>query len=45
MEMMAVDPLTRVIAPRLWAGIIAMPILAAIFSAVASWVVIWWVYH
>lgn len=34
MEMMAVDPLSRVIAPRLWAGIIAMPILAAIFSAV-----------
>jgi phospholipid/cholesterol/gamma-HCH transport system permease protein len=34
MEMMAVDPLSRVIAPRLWAGIIAMPVLAAIFSAV-----------
>lgn len=33
MEMMAVDPLQRVIAPRFWAGIIAMPILAAIFSA------------
>ena len=35
MEMMAVNPLHRVIAPRLWAGIIAMPLLAAIFSAVA----------
>ena len=34
MEMMAVDPLKVVIAPRLWAGIISMPILAAIFSAV-----------
>lgn len=34
MEMMAVDPLARVLAPRLWGGIIAMPILAAIFSAV-----------
>ncbi|WP_084285655.1 lipid asymmetry maintenance ABC transporter permease subunit MlaE [Polynucleobacter kasalickyi] len=34
MEMMAVDPLSRVLAPRLWGGIIAMPILAAIFSAV-----------
>ena len=34
MEMMAVDPLTRVVAPRLWAGIIAMPVLATIFSAV-----------
>jgi len=33
MEMMAVDPLRRVIAPRFWAGVIAMPILAAIFSA------------
>jgi phospholipid/cholesterol/gamma-HCH transport system permease protein len=35
MEMMAVDPLKRVIAPRLLAGVIAMPILATIFSAVA----------
>jgi phospholipid/cholesterol/gamma-HCH transport system permease protein len=34
MEMMAVDPLTRVLAPRFWAGVIAMPILAAVFSAV-----------
>jgi len=34
MEMMAVDPLRRVIAPRFMAGIVAMPILAAIFSAV-----------
>ncbi len=34
MEMMAVDPLRRVIAPRFLAGIIAMPLLAAIFSAV-----------
>lgn len=34
MEMMAVDPLRRVIAPRFWAGVVAMPILAAIFSAV-----------
>lgn len=34
MEMMAVDPLARVLAPRLWGGIIAMPMLAAIFSAV-----------
>ena len=34
MEMMAVDPIARVIAPRFWAGVIAMPILAAIFSAV-----------
>jgi phospholipid/cholesterol/gamma-HCH transport system permease protein len=34
LEMMAVDPLATVIAPRMWAGIIAMPLLAAIFSAV-----------
>lgn len=35
MEMMAVDPLHRVIAPRFWAGFISMPILATIFSAIA----------
>ncbi len=34
MEMMAVDPLQRVVAPRLLAGIIAMPLLAGIFSLV-----------
>jgi phospholipid/cholesterol/gamma-HCH transport system permease protein len=34
MEMMAVDPLHRVVAPRLLAGLISMPLLAAIFSAV-----------
>lgn len=34
LEMMAVDPLRRIIAPRLWAGIISMPLLALIFSAV-----------
>jgi len=34
MEMMAIDPLRYVVAPRFWAGIISMPILAAIFSAV-----------
>jgi phospholipid/cholesterol/gamma-HCH transport system permease protein len=34
MEMMAVDPLQRVVAPRLLAGIFAMPLLAVIFSAV-----------
>lgn len=34
MEMMAVNPLTRILAPRLWAGIIAMPVLATIFSAI-----------
>lgn len=34
MEMMAVSPVARVIAPRFWAGVIAMPILAALFSMV-----------
>ncbi|QGX40674.1 lipid asymmetry maintenance ABC transporter permease subunit MlaE [Permianibacter aggregans] len=34
MEMMAVDPLRRVIAPRLWAGFIALPLLTAIFNVV-----------
>jgi phospholipid/cholesterol/gamma-HCH transport system permease protein len=34
MEMMAVNPLQRVIAPRFWAGVVAMPVLAALFSAV-----------
>ena len=34
MEMMAVDPLARVVAPRFLGGIIAMPLLAAIFSMV-----------
>ncbi|MCP4411833.1 MAG: lipid asymmetry maintenance ABC transporter permease subunit MlaE [Gammaproteobacteria bacterium] len=35
MEMMAVNPIHRVLAPRFFAGIIAMPLLAAVFSAVA----------
>jgi len=34
MEMMAVDPIARVIGPRFWGGVISMPLLAAIFSAV-----------
>jgi phospholipid/cholesterol/gamma-HCH transport system permease protein len=32
MEMMAVDPLARVIAPRFWGGVLSMPLLAAMFS-------------
>ncbi|MDH3355036.1 MAG: lipid asymmetry maintenance ABC transporter permease subunit MlaE [Chromatiales bacterium] len=34
MEMMAVDPIKRVLAPRFVAGLISLPILAMIFSAV-----------
>src|SRR5450830_2114761 len=33
MEMMAVDPIARIVAPRFWAGVISMPLLAAMFSA------------
>lgn len=35
MEMMAVDPIQRVIAPRLWGGFISMPLLTIIFNAMA----------
>ncbi len=35
MEMMAVDPLWRIVSPRLWAGFISMPILMVIFNMVA----------
>jgi phospholipid/cholesterol/gamma-HCH transport system permease protein len=34
MEMMAVDPVRRVLVPRFWGGVLAMPMLTAIFSAV-----------
>ncbi len=33
MDMMAVDPIARVVAPRFWGGVISMPLLAAMFSA------------
>lgn len=42
MEMMAVDPIERVLAPRFWAGVFTLPLLAAMFSAtgvVGGWVV------
>ncbi|MBP6483917.1 MAG: lipid asymmetry maintenance ABC transporter permease subunit MlaE [Rhodoferax sp.] len=42
MEMMAVDPIQRVLAPRFWAGVVTMPLLAAVFSAmgvIGGWVV------
>lgn len=35
MEMMAVDPIRRVISPRFWGGLIAMPLLTIIFNMVA----------
>lgn len=37
LEMIGVDPLRRIIAPRFWAGFISMPLLAIIFSAVGIW--------
>ncbi len=42
MEMMAVDPVQRILAPRFWAGVIVMPLLAAVFSAmgvIGGWAV------
>ena len=42
MEMMAVDPVRRIIAPRFWAGVIVLPLLTAVFNAVGimgGWVV------
>ncbi|HET7775579.1 MAG TPA: lipid asymmetry maintenance ABC transporter permease subunit MlaE, partial [Azospira sp.] len=33
MDMMAVNPMARVVAPRFWGGVISMPLLAALFSA------------
>jgi phospholipid/cholesterol/gamma-HCH transport system permease protein len=42
MEMMAVDPVKRILAPRFLGGLIAMPLLAAVFSAVGiigGWIV------
>jgi phospholipid/cholesterol/gamma-HCH transport system permease protein len=42
MEMMAVDPVQRILAPRFWAGVFVMPLLASVFCAVGilgGWVV------
>lgn len=33
MDMMAVNPMARIVAPRFWGGVITMPFLAALFSA------------
>ena len=37
LEMIGVDPLKYIIAPRLWAGFISMPLLSAIFTVVGIW--------
>ena len=42
MEMMAIDPVKRILAPRFWGGIIALPLLSAVFSAlgiIGGWAV------
>ncbi|WP_287880330.1 MULTISPECIES: lipid asymmetry maintenance ABC transporter permease subunit MlaE [Acidovorax] len=42
MEMMAVDPVRRILVPRFWAGVIAMPLLSLVFNAVGvvgGWIV------
>jgi phospholipid/cholesterol/gamma-HCH transport system permease protein len=42
MEMMAVDPVQRILAPRFWGGVIVMPLLASVFGAVGilgGWIV------
>ncbi|GGL95729.1 lipid asymmetry maintenance ABC transporter permease subunit MlaE [Pseudomonas asuensis] len=37
LEMIGVDPLKYIVAPRLWAGFISLPLLSAIFSVVGIW--------
>lgn len=37
LEMMGIDPLRRVVAPRFWAGVISMPLLALMFSLIGIW--------
>jgi phospholipid/cholesterol/gamma-HCH transport system permease protein len=48
LEMMGIDPFRRIIAPRFWAGQIAMPVLMLIFNAVAIYggylIVVKWLY-
>ena len=42
MEMMAIDPVRRILAPRFWAGVIVMPLLTTMFNTVGilgGWVV------
>jgi phospholipid/cholesterol/gamma-HCH transport system permease protein len=34
MEMIGVDPLKRIVSPRLWAGIFSLPMLAVIFASI-----------
>jgi len=45
MKMMGIDPMRRVILPRLWSGIIGLPLLTTIFSAVAIYAGFWFATH
>lgn len=46
MDMMGVDPMRRIVYPRFWAGMLALPVLCLIFSMVAIyggyWVAVQW---
>jgi phospholipid/cholesterol/gamma-HCH transport system permease protein len=37
MEMIGVDPLRRIVAPRFWAGFLSLPLLAMIFTLIGIW--------
>lgn len=37
LEMMAIQPIARVVAPRFWAGVISLPLLTAIFNVAGIW--------
>ena len=43
LEMIGVDPLRRVVAPRFWAGVISLPILSLIFVVLVAWAEHLWV--
>ena len=37
MNVMAINPVARVVAPRFWAGVVSMPLLASIFNVAGLW--------
>ena len=37
MNVMAINPVARVVAPRFWAGVMSMPLLASIFNVAGIW--------
>lgn len=37
MNVMAINPVARVVAPRFWAGVLSMPLLASIFNVSGIW--------